>query len=176
MDIIINSNVHEGHPSQYYSLVNRFDSTSFWNWFDSPHDSISFFFQKWIDSSNDSSDYEKCDSMRLMIQAKIIWFVFDSWLKSESFTSLTPELKPRWLLSCCAKMLATCRHINQCPVAYQANWRFLRVTEKVWHVLAEGGCWSVRADPGGGPRAARAGHVHYTQDAHQTHQGRTFSR
>ena len=59
----------------------------FWNWFDSTRDSIRFF-KKWIDSSCDSSGYEKCDSIRFMIQAKIIWFWFDSWFKSESFTSL----------------------------------------------------------------------------------------
>ena len=56
------------------SLVNWLDSLSLWNWFD---------------SSNDSSGYEKCDSIRLMIQEKTIRFWFDSGLKSESFTSLT---------------------------------------------------------------------------------------
>ena len=44
--------------------------------------------KKWIDSSSDSSGYEKCDSIRFMIQAKIIWFWFHSCFKSESFTSL----------------------------------------------------------------------------------------
>ena len=82
----VNNSAHES-TSQYSSSVNWFDSTSFWNWFDSTHDSIRVF-KKWIDSSSDSSGYEKCDSIRFMIQAKIIWFWFDSWFKSESFTSL----------------------------------------------------------------------------------------
>ena len=85
--IWLNSSVHERYPPQDSSLDDWFDSTSFWNWFDSIHDWIRFS-KKWIDSSNDSTDYEKCDSIRFMIQAKIIWSWFDSWFKSESFTSL----------------------------------------------------------------------------------------
>ena len=87
--IWLNSSVHESHPAQYSSLVNWFDSTSFWNWYDSTHVSTSIrFFKKWIDSSSDSSGYEKCVSIRFMIQAKIIWFWFASWFESESLTSL----------------------------------------------------------------------------------------
>ena len=48
-------------------------------------------FKKYIDSCSHSSGYEKCDSIRFMIQAKIIWFLFDSRFKSESFTSLVWE-------------------------------------------------------------------------------------
>ena len=70
--IWLNSSGHESHPSQYSSLVNWFDSTSFWNWFDSAHDSISFF----------------NESIHLVIQAVMKHGIrFDSWFKQKSFDS-----------------------------------------------------------------------------------------